>query len=331
MLDFSSNNSYGHSPLTSPAIHPQNNVQRTSLVQTHTADSSLAASPIDLNFNSPQEAPLSANERSKPTRRKLQASRPSSRGRGASAASATRRRGSLSVSIPGPDAISAIPENQPTSAIRDGRTLSQQHCGLDFQEIIPSSSTSTSSQPDMVMAPPPKPGSSRGVQVLAIKPRPSISTSNPATPASMMRLHQLQSNEAPVRLSPAITPSGYHSPALTPFLRASLEDLHLPDAAVPHTDEGHPTAKPISMIRRKPVTPALSANNSPCLVPTNSPSITATTPKLDAKGGRNSRKRLSAATSLVSPALRPRISPSIKPLLPEGGMYSLVTPQSYNN
>jgi hypothetical protein len=332
MLDFSLNNSYGLSPLTSPAIHPQNNVHRTPLVQTHTADSSLAASPIDLNFHSPRETPSSAKERVKPTRRKLQASRQSSRGRGQSATSVTRRRGSLSVSIPGPGAISAILEDQPTSAIHDGRMLSQQHSGLDLQETVSSSTTSTSSQADMVMAPPPKPGSSGGVPVLAIKPRPTINTNDgqpPATPASMMRLHQLQSNEAPIRSSPAITPSGYHSPALTPFLRASLEDLHLPDAAVPHTDDGHPTAKPIgtTMIRRKPITPAMSANNSPSLLPTYSPSIIATTPKLDAKGGRNTRKRLSAASSLVSPALRPRISPSIKPLLPEGGMYSSIFPE----
>jgi hypothetical protein len=40
--------------------------------------------------------------------------------------------------------------------------------------------------------------------------------------------------------------------------------------------------------------------------------------KPDAKGGRNARKRGSVSSSLVSPALRPKISPSIKPLLAAG-------------
>jgi len=324
MLDFSLNNPYGLSPLTPPAIQLQNNVHRTPFVQSHTADSSLAASPIDLNFHSPQETPSSVNEQPKRTRRKLQTSRPSSRGRGASATSGALRRGSLSVSSLGPDSISTILESQAVSAIRDGRTLSQQQSVFDSHETFSSSTKSMSPLPELAMAPPPKPITSRGTQALATQPHPTIDTSigqHPATPASMMRLQQLQSNEAPIRLSPAVTPCVYRSPALTPFLRASLDDFHLPDAAVSHTDDAHSTPKPngTTVIRRKPTTPAMSSNNSPALGPTYSPSITANTPKLDGKGGRNSRKRLSAAISLISPALRPKISPSIKPLLPEGG------------
>lgn len=328
--DFSLNQPYSLSPLTSPAIHPQSNTQRTPLVHSHTADSSLTASPIDLNFSFPQEGPSVVNERLKRTRRKIQTSRANSRGRSVAIASNGRRRNSLSVSIPTQDSISTIPEGVAMSATADSRIHSRRQSLSDHQDYS-SSSKSISPQPsaEASMAPPPRPASNyrapagmlpKSQLPVQIQPFPT-SIQPPATPASMMRLLQLQGNGSPNQFSPLLSPSVQGTPTFTANMRTTLEDLHLPDAAVPHTSDGQSTPRPVKVLPtcRRTLTPAASAHTSPAVGPMGSPNIVANTPKLDAKGGRNSRKRLSAATALMSPAIRPKMSPSIKPLLPEGG------------
>jgi len=325
MHDFTLANQYGLSPLTSPAIHPQHNLQRTPLIQSHTTDSSLAASPIDLNFAFPSEQPSSASsERPRRTKRKTQAARPGSRGRGSSVATSGQRRGSLSVLVPGPDTLPAASEGLPTSA-PPARSIRSRRQSLSDNVDYSSSSKSLSPQPSM--APPPRPGSSNATSWPTLKPRPprelqpSVSNTPAATPTSMMRLQQVPNSGVPLYASPAMSPNVQASPAFGPSLRSTLEDLHLPDSAVPHTESGQATPRPgkATATRRKLATPLMSATSSPSVGPAYSPSMAANTPKLDANGARNTRKRFSAASSLVSPALRPRISPSIKPLLPEGG------------
>ncbi|KAK5008731.1 hypothetical protein LTR39_005094 [Cryomyces antarcticus] len=60
---------------------------------------------------------------------------------------------------------------------------------------------------------------------------------------------------------------------------------------------------------------------SPAQSATNSPTATK---RPEPKGGRGnaSKKRNSTSSALVSPALRPKISPSVKPLLPDGAAIS---------
>ena len=67
-----------------------------------------------------------------------------------------------------------------------------------------------------------------------------------------------------------------------------------------------------------PITANTSALPSPQFV--NSPASAGTIKRVDSKiKGRDPKKRNSQSSVHVSPALRPKISPSIKPLLPEGG------------
>jgi len=100
-------------------------------------------------------------------------------------------------------------------------------------------------------------------------------------------------------------------------LGPGFEDLHLPDATLPQEN----------MARH--VTPRI-LNGNKASTPLVLPKLTSTkgTPRPEVfqspsvvnlkEGGRNSRKRNSTGSTLVSPALLPKISPSIKPLLPEG-------------
>ena len=69
-----------------------------------------------------------------------------------------------------------------------------------------------------------------------------------------------------------------------------------------------------------PITAATSALPSPQLDAMGSPTGSSGGKRGDTKlRGRDSKKRNSQGSMHVSPALRPKISPSIKPLLPEGG------------
>jgi hypothetical protein len=125
--------------------------------------------------------------------------------------------------------------------------------------------------------------------------------------------------------------------------QASLEDLELPEAADGPESE-QPTATIVQVSSSQEHTPRLSASRkTPKLGPLSTPSsnrplsisgspaispMTASTPagllkdKKDVRSGRGtSKKRGSVCTTssaLASPALLPRVSPSIKPLLPEG-------------
>jgi len=126
-----------------------------------------------------------------------------------------------------------------------------------------------------------------------------------------------------------------------------LADLQLPEAAEtasrrPSLTQIHTQIPPPSSTEQ---TPRLSARKTPKLGPLDTPgsalaspsvgasSIPGSTPsallkdrKTEVKGGRGNKKRGSVSTTgsnTVSPALRPRISPSIKPLLPEGSTCTL--------
>jgi hypothetical protein len=116
-----------------------------------------------------------------------------------------------------------------------------------------------------------------------------------------------------------------------------LEDLTLPEASL---DRPGLSRLDTAIRDEDGDTPRLSARKTPKLNPLSTPGgtmsgrpspmldpmSTPTSPafsmangKKDPKLARNPKKRNSVSSNLVSPALRPKISPSIKPLLPEGG------------
>lgn len=146
---------------------------------------------------------------------------------------------------------------------------------------------------------------------------------SPATPASLMKLS---------------SPSNRNSTAMVssqePVAPEHIENFELPESAnfpkeqsvtvvttTPEQTTPEPgtinvaTTQPTpSPVFAKPSGPA-SANQSPLLAPGSGSISGKRTPQLAARG---SKKRGSVTSVHVSPALRPRISPSIKPLLPGG-------------
>lgn len=230
-----------------------------------------------------------------------------------------RRKATVSSLIPPKEVSELVEEAQRSRSMRPSTS------GLDVPRSRDSSELdSVSPEPLSEMGPPPKPGSvTQSPAMLAHAAQKNGEGVCPATPASLMRLQQ----------SPGFS--------LPPDGLPALDDLTLPEATLERIplsrmdtaiqlDDDEPT--PRMTARKTPKlgplsTPsagaALSGKPSPMLSAVSSP----TSPgfgmsngkRVDSKMARNSKKRNSVSSALVSPALRPKISPSIKPLLPEGG------------
>ncbi|KAF2756334.1 hypothetical protein EJ05DRAFT_477505 [Pseudovirgaria hyperparasitica] len=320
------------SPLTSPALEAQRKRHHVNQHTPGTSASSAATSPIDTDVDMLDHV-------TQDTARQVRYSTGNNRRNGprsATSASKVRqspiqraRRKSKPSSNITPKEIVMLKEAEAAQA---GDLRRQRASGYGLDVPHPSqeaSDASISPEPltESLMGPPPRPAS--------LTQSPNILGNNmsghnhgvaPATPASLMRLQN-----APEENSPNIQPNGRSAPGCPPI----LEDLNLPEAAqrpVVLRDPSHNGAlTPRAMARKTPKlgprmtpsagaalsgrpSPSLSAMASPTTPITHSPGMGR---KLDAKG-RTSKKRNSTSSTLVSPALRPKISPSIKPLLPEG-------------
>lgn len=184
---------------------------------------------------------------------------------------------------------------------------------------------------DAVMGPPPKPGSA--IQSPAMTAQNdqfrSVGGVVPATPASLMRITNNKNNS---HLNGGL--QNQMSPPVQAQLTrnaSSLEDLTLPESAVA-----------AYALNNGATTPRASARPTPKLGPVNTsatstPLASPLTPSFagakrgsttDAKPGRGKKRNStsisdgrpniggSTGSALISPALRPKISPSIKPLQP---------------
>ncbi|KAL8387683.1 hypothetical protein RB595_009741 [Gaeumannomyces hyphopodioides] len=158
---------------------------------------------------------------------------------------------------------------------------------------------------------------------------------SPATPASLMRLTSPNSSLAAVsgltesiphetienfelpesvnfqqkpRAPPLVIQSPLASPSLEPnsAKTAPFQSLPSPNIAKP----GAPASATQSPLFSGQVSSSAAGTPAPA-----SATVARRTPQL---GPRGSKKRSSVSSSHVSPALRPRISPNIKPLLPGG-------------
>jgi hypothetical protein len=239
-----------------------------------------------------------------------------------------RRKAAVTSLVP-PKEVSELVEGA-----QRARSSMMSSSGLDVPRGGDRSETdSISPEPLSEMGPPPKPSSTtHSPAMIAQRKKHSGLGVTPATPASLMRIH------------PSPTFGG------TPDLLPMLDDFALPEASLeklphPHTDD--------TIKEDNQETPRLTARKTPKLTPLSTPSAGAalygkpspmlsavsspTSPafsvgsvkRTDSKLCRGTKKRNSIApSSLVSPALRPRISPSIKPLLPENCELYLAEPLS---
>lgn len=344
------------SPLTSPMLHAENSQNAHQHKRYHhgyytnpsTAPSSGATSPVDPNIDidmigdnmsvlGPAAVPPKKPKRKVATPRSVVASarlrqspiqKPQKRKSGTLASVVTLRDGLRN------DAQGAG-KLQPGSA------------GLQMPAVFNGSSEDSSTSPEALsealMGPPPRPGSSLTQSPALAGQQEDRRAAAPGSAATPKSLLSKSGDQQPIDGSAPRTRTSQELGA--------LEDLQLPEAAAdqasrrPSLFQLNTKALPASSNEH---TPRVSARKTPKLGPLSTPSsarppssmatpsglgspMTASTPgallkdkSSDTKGGRGNNKRGSGANSsqLLSPALRPRISPSIKPLLPEGSKYS---------
>ncbi|KAF4554091.1 Helix-loop-helix DNA-binding domain-containing protein 1 [Elsinoe fawcettii] len=330
---FQHNTEYGNgayfSPLTSPALQAQNATQqyRSSRgTQPSTARTSAATSPvtndpdIDMFIGNGGQATERAR---KPTKKATTRSVGSRSGVRSSPVTKPQKRKSaaLSASLANNELNNLLqdPQIHLNSSLRAGTSTDGSGAGSISPEPLS----------EALMGPPPRPGSGSNMQSPTIfaqshhGPSKLKESNAPATPASLMSIDNPRNTNGKTTM----TGSGRTVP-LANLDNTGLDDFALPPAVANNTTIESANATPrITAARKTPKLGPLSsaggrtsATSSPAISAIASPS-SATTPQFpkDARN-RNSKKRtsISGGSQMVSPALRPKISPSIKPLLPDG-------------
>lgn len=335
------------SPLTSPALRAQNRAAQHSVYGTvRGSDTSDTTSPIDpsLEFSAPIAGSTTASLRK--SKRKTSTSYTKNPARAVRESPAmkpqTRKKQPSSTVIP-PKEISGIIEearrsNQANNAppTADGRLhypYSQDSSGPDSVSPEPLS--------EILMPPPATPKSSSASKSPYLNAKqngqqaaPMQDTNGePATPASLMKIRKQARKNGVDRATSSLKEQTALAEA---DMEQIMEDIVLPE---PANTTRKPALKPINtadanmdqstptMGARKtprygpasaPITANTSAFPSPQLV--TSPASTGAIKRVDSRlKSRDPKKRNSQSSVHVSPALRPKISPSINPRLPEGG------------
>lgn len=337
------------SPLTSPALRAQNQAAQHSVHgAVRGSDTSDTTSPIDpsLDLSAPATSSTAASLRK--SKRKTSSSstkNPVRAVRQSPAMKPQNRKKQPSSTVIPPKEISGIIEE----ARRSKQTINAQQAAdgkLHFpysQDSSGPDSVSPEPFPEVLMPPPatPKSGSASRSPYLNAKqnghPAALLQDTDdePATPASLMKIRKQARKHVDGMNRP--TSSLKEQTALAEAdMEQIMEDIVLPE---PANTTRKPTLKPINTADANidQSTPTMSARKTPKYGPASAP-ITANTSALPspqlvsspASGeaikrvdsklmSRDPKKRNSQSSVHVSPALRPKISPSIKPLLPEGG------------
>ena len=327
------------SPLTSPMLHAQNqqhpHLPPGYLTNPSTAPNSHTNSPIDPNLDidmlgdgmqPPSTGPQPRKSRRKPATPRTVAN--NTRGQQKAAQKPQKRKPAAHDDNAGGNTLD--PRSAQPKSVSSVLHMPRQSDSSEAESISPEPLS------ESLMGPPPRPGSSVHQSPNIIGQHQNGAVGPAATPRSILTRHSSQQlvNGQPTSNHDSVDSIG-------------LEDLALPEAAK------HTARKPsltqintqIAVADDEESTPRLSARKTPKLGPTSTPSsarlsamdspmvqspIAASTPGafLNKKDGKGNKKRGSMSTNgskLVSPALVPKISPSIKPLLPEGSK-SLLSP-----
>ena len=320
------------SPLSSPALDAQLN-RRSYSQHGHTTDSSAATSPLGLDMDDVTYITRPETEVSRKIRKRTSTPRSISTvapGKGSPNIRPQRRRGTTKP-------ISSSKERKELQDLGQGSYNRGHYAASALTASSRDSSDGDSNSPDFLidkpMAPPPKPRSvDNSPSITGHRwqndiSRLDIGGQSPATPASLMRLpsDEVESIKKKAKIIPKTA---------SPEVQV-MEDLILPDAATPSTSN---TKIAPTGFKSKSITPSLPAEKQgTSLRPVTNPSAsdagarakvspqslvtdgTSKTGDSATKSSRNLKKRNNAGSKVVSPALRPKISPNIKPLLPEGG------------
>ena len=297
------------SPLTSPALHAQNDSVVSVYEQCHSNNS-----PVEMDLET-SNAPVAVTlDLARKSRKKVATkTRAKANVRSSPIVKAQRRK-----TGPSPAIVSQVLNEVDERNAFESNFLPMPATSTDAS---PEENSSVSPENLSEMPPPPIPArrsTSKSPYIQAqsqgrTTPRagPVDALPAPATPASLMKL---PASKAASKL------------AMEQTAIDQIESLELPDPVsnrplAPTVIQASPRLEPASS-RTTPFQPisspafpkpsgTTSANQSPLLAPGSSGPSARKTPQLAA---RSSRKRSSSVQ--VSPALLPRISPSIKPLLP---------------
>ncbi|KAI4251995.1 MAG: hypothetical protein LQ352_004532 [Teloschistes flavicans] len=335
------------SPLTSPALEAQNHAsQRSVYGAVPGSDTSDTTSPIDMNID-PNLQSMIPNAGRKSRRKTSNASqrKPARTVRQSpSMKPQARRKLNSNTSIPA-NRVSEIIESAGNAKLANSAT----QCATGkapvalSQESSEAESISPEPLSEVLMPPPATPksaSSSKSPQIVPgsrSAPMPAIDN-KPATPASLMRIRKGAGRPAGSALKE-------QSSLLESELEQTMEAITLPEPA--KESSKRPALAPLRTgdVNDDEPTPTMSARKAPKIVPTSAP-VTATSSTFPSPSqntvtspngafsskrgdprtnGRGGKKRTNSSSVQVSPALRPKISPSIKPLLPEGAHVSAET------
>jgi hypothetical protein len=303
------------SPLSSPALHAQN--EHASVYEQRLSGTS--NSPIDIDSHS---APPSSVAPSRKPNRKPPAKPRSTRAVRQSPIVKPQRKGTKKSSTVNSQSLGDIMEPS-NPQITHSKEISSSHSTASTESE--NGSISPEHLSDMAPPPVPPPGSAgRSPYIIAQKAK-RIPLGSPATPASLMRLTQ----------SPSVNQSGTNHEMDVDD--TTMEGFSLPEAANPT----RPTLSRLDTQSDGQMTPTLSSQGTktPGFQPLPSPifarpgaaASASQSPQINAMNESNtstrktpqiaarSTKKRASNSVLASPALLPRISPSIKPLLPGGG------------
>ncbi|KEZ44260.1 Phosphorus acquisition-controlling protein [Scedosporium apiospermum] len=308
------------SPLTSPALHAQNDPGVFYGQQQMQQPVVNTTSPVEMDLETPTPtAPISDNTKKArksgtKTGRKVNVRQ--------SPIAKPQRRKTTSSSIVNQVLNEAV-ENRLTSS---PSVLANRREDTDENSSVSPEALSDMPPPPL---PPPKASSKKAKPAASL---PLAAMPSPATPASLMKL---PASSSTVKVIPPA--SNHRGQALSDPMDTFFQ---LPDSAT-EIPEDHPSPNDAqtqeqrqstareSSAGKTPLMQALpspsfarsgtiSASQSPMLAPGGSTPAARRTPQL---GPRGSKKRTGSVTA--SPALLPKISPNIKPLLPGAGDESL--------
>ena len=333
------------SPLVSPALEAQRHASQHSGSGTvRNSDTSDTTSPLDMNIDFSLPVSASSSTPVRKSRRKITSTSKSS-GRtvkqSPSMKPQSRKKQSMS-SITLPKEVSGMIEDAEKSKKLGKVPGSGVRLGLPYnQDSSEAGSISPEPLSEILMPPPATPrssSSSRSPFLNAKKPEsqsaPNVPMGGePATPASLMKIRKEAGENGSEQQQPNNTKEQARGDG---EIEQVMEDIVLPEPANAAT---RPKLTPLDTSNEKlKGTPALSAQNnkstpstapgtatkshfaSPGLSAMASPNGSLPSKRAESKAmGRESKKRTSNGSVQVSPALRPKMSPSIKPLLPEGG------------
>jgi hypothetical protein len=314
------------SPLTSPALQAQHHSHsRSAYASLKSSDTSEAPSPVDMDIDSPVNMPGSAISTASSKSKRKPATKSTSRAVRQSPAMKPQRKKQPSSTVIAARDIADIMEgfsNSPTMTPNLGQPRSGRLRAPS--STTPSDTGSISPEPlsDVLMPPPatPRSGIARSPNMRpqdGQTPRsaPMKPIDNPATPASLMKLQKAKTGAngsmSNMRMSQTAAASGVGDIAI-PHGSISKPDLSL-DTAMADDDQVTPTLHARNGSVSAPLTAITPVPMSPSMAMSPNGRAGATSGLKIAKG----KKRNSS--SHASPALRPKISPSIKPLLPDGG------------